>query len=140
MKSLFDVIDNPPEVFEYLPPAKVRQLTAEELVKAAYEASKVLGRLVKDPEASQSQIRACQVVLDRAGFGPSQSIAIDDTTGILNVELMTPDQLAHRAMLIGNSLEKSLEKKARLERMNGDDVHQSSHDDDNDDSSPSSVH
>lgn len=145
MKSIFDIIDNPPEVYEYVPPAKVRQLTHEQLIGAAFEASKVLGRLVKDPDASQSQIRACQVVLDRAGFGPHQSMTIDDTASLAVVESSTSDQLEHRALLLANLAKKFRHAEeiaaaaSAAVRMNDDDVHPSPSDDD-DESSLSSVH
>lgn len=136
MGSLFDPIP----VREYVTPAQARRKTAEALIQAAYDAAQVLQTAVKDPEASQAQIRACLGVLDRAGFGPHQAITVDDASGLSNIDGMTTDQLRQRAMMLANHAKKF--EQAAYDRMNeddDDDVRPSSPDDDNGPSS-STLH
>lgn len=87
---------------------EARRSTRSELKRAAYDAVRTL-RAAMRGDADITQVRAAQVVLDRSGFGPHASLAVDDRR---DLSTLSHDQLLARAELV----------KKQIERMNDDDV------------------
>jgi hypothetical protein len=91
---LFDDVPNPAD--EALTPAAARRMTKIELLCAAHEAAKLLRRAVNYKDIDASRVAAAKAVLDRAGFGPTSTIMVDDAKAV-DYSQYTHDQLMARA-------------------------------------------
>lgn len=79
---LFDPADLPAPVAppsDHLSPAAAHRLTKAILQRAAVKAAEILERTLGDRSMESLQVTAAKAILDRAGFGPGMSIAIDET-------------------------------------------------------------
>lgn len=86
---------NNPKVLKYLEEREraIAQELQEEFIFDAIEARKVLYEIMKDPEArDMDRINAAKDFLDRAGFKPTEKIALNADVGIQIIDDIVVDE------------------------------------------------
>lgn len=86
---------NNPKVLKYLEEREraIAQELQEEFIFDAIEARKVLYEIMKDPEArDMDRINAAKDFLDRAGFKPTEKIALNADVGVQIIDDIEVDE------------------------------------------------
>lgn len=86
---------NNPKVFKYLEEREraIAQELQEEFIFDAIEARKVLYEIMKNPEArGMDRINAAKDFLDRAGFKPTEKIALNADVGVQIIDDIVVDE------------------------------------------------
>ncbi len=86
---------NNPKVLKYLEEREraIAQELQEEFIFDAIEARKVLYEIMKDPEArDMDRINAAKDFLDRAGFKPTEKIALNADVGVQIIDDISCDE------------------------------------------------